>query len=296
MKTMDLSVIIISHNTRELTANAVESVLRSNTRYRFEVIVVDNASTDGSAEAIAARFPEVRLVRNAKNVGFARANNQAIRLARGRYILLLNSDTVVRPDTFETMLDFMEAHPRVGAAGCKVLLPDGSLDKACRRGFPTPAASFYYVFGLARLFPKSARFNAYHLGHLDPDTDHPVDCLVGAFMLVRRETIGQVGLLDERFFMYGEDVDWCFRIRQAGWDIHYWPRTSIVHYKRASWGRRPARVIREFHRSMWLFHRKHFAARYPFYVNALVGLGIGVRLAGALVKNGFLARLGGRRR
>jgi hypothetical protein len=290
---MDLSILIVNYNTCDLTLEALRSVYASATSRVYEVIVIDNASQDGSVEAIRAEFPQVRLIENAENAGFAKANNQGIRIARGRYVLLLNSDTIVERDTLETMLSFMDGHPEVGASGCKVVLPDGSLDKACRRGFPTPANSFYYAFGIAKLFPNHPRFNGYQLGHLDPDRDYPVDCLVGAFMLVRRETIEQVGGLDEQFFMYGEDIDWCYRIKLAGWRIHYYPYARIIHYKGASSRKKPFKILYEFHRAMWLFHRKHYRKRYNFLVNWCVYTGIGVKFALSLLQNRLIWRLRG---
>ncbi|NSL52031.1 glycosyltransferase family 2 protein [Calidifontibacillus erzurumensis] len=282
---MDVSIIIVNFNTKQLTLDAIRSVFQSKTRYSYEILLVDNNSTDGSVQAFRKEFPQITMIENKENVGFSKANNQAIRIAKGNYILLLNSDTIIQEDTLEVMLDFMEAHPRVGASGCKVVLPDGTLDQACRRGFPTPEASFYYFSGLAKLFPTSPRFNQYHLGHLDPDKDYPVDCLVGAFMLLRRDVIEQVGLLDEEFFMYGEDIDWCYRIKKAGWDIYYYPYTSIIHYKGASSRRKPMKIIYEFHRAMALFHRKHFSKKYPFFINGLVYTGIGLKFLLSVVLN-----------
>ncbi|WP_040952381.1 glycosyltransferase family 2 protein [Gorillibacterium massiliense] len=290
---MDLSIIIVSYNTIELTLNALQSVFNSATSYQFEVFVVDNASEDGSPAAIKERYPQVRLLTNDQNLGFSKANNQAIRLTCGRYVLLLNSDTVVHQETLDVMLRYMDAHHDVGAAGCKVILPDGSLDKACKRGFPTPSASFYYAFGFSKFFPKAPRFNGYQLGYLNPDESYPVDCLVGAFMLVRRETIDQVGMLDEAFFMYGEDIDWCYRIKEAGWVVYYYPQTSIIHYKRASSRAKPVPIIYAFHEAMLLFHRKHYRQRYPFYINGLVYAGIYVKLGLALLAN-RLKRFGGK--
>ncbi|MNI21706.1 N-acetylglucosaminyl-diphospho-decaprenol L-rhamnosyltransferase [compost metagenome] len=165
------------------------------------------------------------------------------------------------------------------------MLPDGSLDKACKRGFPTPSASFYYAFGFSKLFPSNPRFNQYQLGYLDPDQDYPVDCLVGAFMLIRREVMEQVGMLDEDFFMYGEDIDWCYRIKQAGWEIYYYPRTSIIHYKGASSRKKPFKIIYEFHRAMILFHRKHYRRKYSFIVNGLVYSGVFVKFSFSFLKN-----------
>ncbi|WP_144940559.1 glycosyltransferase family 2 protein [Paenibacillus sp. 32O-W] len=284
---MDLSIIILNYNTRELTLKALRSVYASRTGYQFEVILIDNASSDSSVEKIREEFPQVQLIENQENVGFAKANNQGMRIATGRYILLLNSDTIVQTDTLEIMVRFMDEHPDVGASGCKVILPDGSLDKACRRGFPTPSASFYYAFGISKLFPHVPRFNQYQLGYLNPDEEYPVDCLVGAFMLVRRKAIDEVGLLDEQFFMYGEDVDWCYRIKQAGWTNYYYPKTHIIHYKGASSRKKPLKIVYEFHRAMYLFHRKHFRLRYSLPTNLLVYGGIGLKLALAVLKNGL---------
>lgn len=284
---MDLSILIVNYNTRELTLDALRSVYRSQTNYTFEVILIDNHSTDGSVEAIKEEFSQVKIIENQENVGFAKANNQGIRRAAGRYILLLNSDTIIQPDTLEIMLRFMDQHPNIGASGCKVVLPDGSLDKACRRGFPTPSASFYYAFGLAKLFPHVPKFNQYQLSYLDPDDDYPVDCLVGAFMLVRREVIDHVGMLDEDFFMYGEDVDWCYRIKKAGWEIYYYPKTSIIHYKGAGKKRKSRKVVYEFHRAMILFHRKHYQKSYSWLVNGLVYAGVGLKFLLAFVSNEF---------
>jgi GT2 family glycosyltransferase len=282
---MDVSILILNYNTRQLTINALRSVYQSETPSSYEVILVDNASIDDSIQHIQDEFPEVILIQNQENVGFAIANNQAMRIAKGRYVLLLNSDTLIQPDTLETMLHFMDNHPEVGAAGCKLVLQDGTLDKACKRGFPTPSASFYYAFGISKLFPHIPRFNQYQLGYKDPDDAYPVDCLVGAFMFVRRTTIDQVGMLDEEFFMYGEDIDWCYRIKQAGWVNYYYPKTQILHLKGASSRRKPIKIVYEFHRAMWLFHRKHYKKQYSFIVNSLVYGGIGVKLVLTLLKN-----------
>lgn len=274
MHAHDLSIIIVNWNTRQLLLDCLQSVFASNTTYAFQVIVVDNASTDDSVNAVRTNFPQVRLLLNDENLGFSRANNRAIKASTSRYVLLLNSDTQIQPDTLQTMLSYMDAHPRVGAAGCKVLLPDGRLDPACKRGFPTPFAAMAYMLGLPRLFPKSPTFNHYHLGHLHPDQEHPVDCITGAFMLVRRQTINQVGMLDERYFMYGEDIDWCYRIKAHNWEIRYTPRTQITHYKGGSNPHRADHVIRAFYHAMRRFYRNHYASIYPAPVNLLVYTGI----------------------
>jgi GT2 family glycosyltransferase len=282
---MDVSILVVNYNTCRLTLDCLQSVYASKTQYRYEVIVIDNHSSDGSVEAIRAAYPETRLIANEDNTGFAKANNQGMEVASGRYILLLNSDTLVQPDTLDTMIQFMDTHPEMGASGCKVILPDGSLDKACKRGFPTPSASFYYAFGWSKRYPDNPKYNQYQLGHLSPDDEYPVDVLVGAFMLVRRETIEQVGGLDETFFMYGEDIDWCYRIKQAGWGIYYYPRTYIVHIKGGSARRRPLKIIYEFHRAMWVFHRKHYKQQYSWITNVTVYAGIVVKFGVAFLKN-----------
>lgn len=281
----DVSIIIVNFNTRQLTLDCLASVYVSQTSYQYEVIVIDNASHDGSVEAIREVYPDVELIANQNNTGFAVANNQGMEVAKGRYILLLNSDTVIQPNTLHTMIYFMDRHPEMGASGCKVILPDGSLDKACKRGFPTPSASFYYAFGISRLFPDRPKFNQYQLGHLSPDDEYPVDCLVGAFMLVRRETIDQVGGLDETFFMYGEDIDWCYRIKEAGWGIFYYPRTYIVHYKGGSARRKPLKITYEFHRAMWVFHCKHYAKNYNLLTNTTVWMGISLKFTLSLLRS-----------
>lgn len=285
---MDLSILIVNYNTCQLTMDCLQSVYDSETDYKFEVIVVDNASSDNSVELIKERFKKVNMIANKSNTGFARANNQAIALANGRYILLLNSDTIVQPDTLQKMIVYMDNHMEVGASGCKVILPDGSLDKACRRGFPTPSASFYYAFGISKLFPDNPKFNQYQLGYMDPDQTYPIDCLVGAFMMIRQETIAQVGVLDETFFMYGEDIDWCYRIKEAGWEIHYYPETFIIHYKGASSRRKPLKIIYEFHRAMWVFHRKHYKHQYSWLTNLAVFSGVSLKFILSFITNSLI--------
>lgn len=286
---VDVSIIILNYNTCRLTMDCLRSVYDSETRYSYEIILIDNNSHDDSVEMISKEFPDVLLIANSENVGFAKGNNQGMEASSGRYVLLLNSDTVVRKDTLETMVAFMDSRPDLGASGCKVILPDGSLDKACKRGFPTPSASFYYAFGFSKLFPDRPRFNGYQLGYLDPDDSYPVDCLVGAFMLLRRETIEQVGGLDETFFMYGEDLDWCYRIKAAGWGIYYYPQTSIVHLKGGSARRRPFKIVYEFHRAMILFHKKHYSRRYNSMINGAVYAGVGVKFTLSLLRNVLIA-------
>ena len=282
---MDLSIIIVNFNTKQLTLDCLESVYKSNTNFQYEVILIDNHSSDDSVSAIKEAYPQVKLIANSTNTGFSRANNQGLRIAEGRYMLLLNSDTIVQSDTFEVMIRFMDNHPEVGVSGCKIILPDRTLDKACKRGFPTPSATFYYVSGLSKLFPNHAKINAYHRGDIDENQPSVIDCLVGAFMLVRRETVDEVGMLDEDFFMYGEDIDWCYRIQQAGWVNYYYPKTHIVHYKRASSRNKPYKITYEFHRAIYVLYNKHFKKEYPWWVNILMYIGMGAKLTIALTLN-----------
>ena len=282
---MDLTIVIVNYNTEKLTLECIASVYKSHLPYTFEIFVVDNHSSDNSVESIKKHYPKVKLIENQENVGFSKANNQAIRQAQGRYVLLLNSDTILKENTLAVMTRYMDSHLDVGAAGCEVLLPTGELDKACHRGFPTPQASLYYMLGLAKKYPSNPKYNSYHKSYLNMKEIHEIDCLVGAFMLVRKETIEQIGMLDEAFFMYGEDIDWCYRIKEAGWKIIYNPTVSIIHYKGASSRKKPFKIVYEFHRAMYLFHKKHYAKKYSTFVNYLVYTGIGAKFSLELVKN-----------
>lgn len=268
-KTPDLSVVILNFNTVSLTRRCLETVFASNLgSFRMEVIVCDNGSNDGSAAVIAHEFPNVIVIENRKNLGFAAGNNPGIKRAGGRYVLLLNSDTEVPNLTLRTMIQFMDENPNIGASTCKVVLPDGSLDWACHRGFPTPWVAFTYISKLEKLFPKTKVFGEYHQGYKDLNTVHEVDCITGAFFLVRREVIKKVGLLDEDYFMYGEDIDWSYRIRTAGWSIMYNPTVSVLHKKKQSGrsnndNKKQIQTEVYFHTYNWLFYRKHYEKKHP---------------------------------
>jgi GT2 family glycosyltransferase len=278
-----LSIIIVSYNVRDFLAQTLRSVQKATRSISTEIFVVDNHSEDGSAHLVASEFSEVQLIRNTKNVGFARANNQALVRARGRFLVLLNPDTIVQEDTFQTLIQFFDTHPDAGMVGCKILNPDGTLQLACRRSFPTPWVAFTKLVGLGTLFPKSRWFGRYNLTYLDPDQTTEVDAISGSFMMVRREVVGQVGLLDERFFMYGEDLDWCYRVKQAGWKIYYVPSTKIVHYKGASSEKSDRDTLVLFYRAMLQFVQKHFRGRYLFLPQWFLISGIGIRLAFSFV-------------
>lgn len=282
---VDLGIVIVNWNTRDLLRDCLRSVLASQGDCTYRVIVVDNASADGSADMVRAEYPDVTVIANAENVGYPCANNQGFRalgFEQGcgddapRYALALNPDTVLPPDALQAMLAYMDADETIGVAGPKLILPDGSLDLACRRSFPSPEISFYRMVGLSKLFPRSRRFGRYNLTYLDPDVETEVDSVVGAFMMVRREAIRQVGLFDETFFMYGEDLDWAFRIKQAGWKVMYNPRVTVRHVKRAA-SRQSRRAQQEFYRAMLIFYRKHYRRTTPWWLHSLVLAGLALK-------------------
>ncbi len=276
MKTIDLSVVILNYNTIELTRICLKTVFASTLgKYTMEVLVCDNGSADGSVEMIKREFPEAILIENKKNLGFAAGNNPGITRSRGRYVLLLNTDTEVPKNTFATMISFMDERPDVGASTCKILLPSGAMDPACHRGFPTPWASLTYMLKLEKLFPTSTIFGQYHQGYKDLSTIHEVDCIVGAFFLVRKSVIAQIGLMDEDYFMYGEDIDWAYKIRQKGWPIVYNPTVTILHKKKQSGRANPLQKRRTtteiyFHTYNWLFYKKHYAKKYGPILTGIV--------------------------
>lgn len=283
--TPTLSIVIVNFNTRELLKACLRSVEASRTAWPWELFVVDNASADGSADMVAAEFPWATLIRSESNRGYAYANNLGLRRAAGSYLLLLNPDTVLPPDALQQMVEYMDAHPEAGIAGPKLVRQDGSLDLACRRSFPSPEVSFYRMLGLSKLFPRSSRFGRYNLTYLDPDRPAEVDSVVGAFMIVRSEAVSQVGMLDESFFMYGEDLDWAFRIKSRGWKVLYNPAVVVLHYKGESSRRHPRKAILEFYRAMHLFYRKHYAAQTNVLLGALIVAAIWAKCAVTLALN-----------
>ncbi len=281
---VDLSVVIVSYNVAYFLEQALLSVRRAGEGLRVEVFVVDNASIDNSVAMTRERFPEVHVIANLDNVGFSRANNQALRVAKGRYQLLLNPDTVVAEDTFRQVVSYLDAHPRVGGLGVKMLDGHGRFLPESKRGLPTPWVAFCKMFGLSALFPRSRQFAGYHLGYLSPEETHEIDVLSGAFMLLRKEALDAVGLLDEEYFMYGEDIDLSWRLRLGGWLNVYFPGTRIIHYKGESTKRTTVNYVRVFYRAMVIFARKHFAPRYATTFGLLINLAIGVRAGLAVAR------------
>lgn len=260
----ELSVIIVNYNVKEFLEQALVSLKRALTGILSEIIVVDNASSDGSATLIREKFPEAKTIENSKNLGFAKASNQGLCAATGQYLVLLNPDTIVQEDTFSRMLDFFRAHPDTGMLGCKILNPDGSLQLACRRSFPTPWVAFTRLSGLSYVFPKTKLFGKYNLTYLDPDTSSEVEAISGSLMMISRDVLQEVGYLDESFFLYGEDLDWCYRIRERGWKVRYFSGTQIIHFKGESSKRAEFDQLTVFYRAMSLFVKKHFKQKYIF--------------------------------
>lgn len=322
---LDLGIVILNWNTRDLLRECLRSVFAATGLGAYRVVVVDNASTDGSAELVRAEFPQALLIESHANNGYAAGNNLGLRALgfvdtlhpdkrsdalphgegvlplsrrerrsggedeRPRYALLLNPDTVVPPSALAEMVAYLDARPQVGIAGPKLVLPNGELDLACRRSFPTPEVSFYRLTGLSRLFPRSRLFGRYNLTYLSPDVETEVDAVVGAFMLVRGAAIMQAGLLDENFFMYGEDLDWALRIKQHGWQVRYNPAVTVLHVKRAA-SRRSRRAQIAFHEAMLYFYHKHYAGVTHPLLGALVVLGIRLNLAWTTLRENLLRR------
>jgi GT2 family glycosyltransferase len=250
---MKLSVVIVNYNVRHFLEQCLKSVERAMAGIEGEVFVVDNDSTDGSVEMVRSKFPWVILIENRENVGFSKANNQAISISKGEYVLLLNPDTVVEEDTFSKCVSFMDAHPDAGGLGVKMIDGKGKFLPESKRGMPSPAVAFWKISGLSSIFPKSRTFGRYHLGFLDENKTHEVEILAGAFMWMRKSVLDKVGLLDETFFMYGEDIDLSYRILQGGYKNYYLPDTRIIHYKGESTKKSSVNSVMVFYHDMPLF-------------------------------------------
>ncbi len=284
---MQLSVVIVNYNVRYFLEQCLNSVFRSGKDLDMEVFVVDNQSVDGSTEMVREKFPQVKLIANDKNAGFSKANNQAIRKSSGKYILLLNPDTVVEDDTLPKVVAFMDSHPDAGGLGVKMVDGQGRFLPESKRGLPTPAVAFCKIFGLSALFPKSKVFGRYHLGYLDADETHQVDVLSGAFMLLRKETLEKTGLLDEDFFMYGEDIDLSHRIVKAGYKNYYYPEARIIHYKGESTKKSSVNYVLVFYNAMIIFARKHFSQKNARIFSMLINLAVCFRAFLAILARFF---------
>ena len=289
---MKLSIVIVNYNVKYFLEQCLYAATIAASKLGSEIIVVDNDSVDGSCQMVAEKFPMVTLIANKVNVGFSKANNQAIRIAKGEYILLLNPDTVVEEDSFIKIVGFMDKTPDAGGLGVKMIDGKGRFLPESKRGLPTPEIAFWKMFGFSSLFPRSKRFGRYHLGYLDKDQIHEVDVLAGAFMLLRRQTLDKVGLLDEDYFMYGEDIDLSYRITQGGYKNYYFPQTTIIHYKGESTKKGSINYVKVFYNAMIIFAEKHFskgnARQYAILINLAIYFRALLSLTGRFLKSVML--------
>lgn len=290
----DLSIIIVNYNSKDFVLRCIKSIkenyakeLKNN---HYEIIVVDNASSDNSKDALE-KEAGITFVYNNQNVGFSKANNIGVKKSSGRFVLFLNPDTIVYKDTLRKMVDFMDKNEDVGASTCKVLMENGQIDDATHRGFPTPWNSLMFFIGLSKLFPKSKIFNGYHMGWLDMRNTHEIDVLAGAFMLVRRTAGEKAGWWDEDYFFYGEDIDFCYMLKQNGWKIYYVSEVSIFHHKGVSGGIKKIsekittanketklRVTKWRYKAMEIFYDKHYKEKYPFFVTYFIKFAVWLKL------------------
>jgi GT2 family glycosyltransferase len=274
-----LSVIIVNYNVKYFLEQCLHSICKAGHQIGMETIVVDNLSSDGSRDYLQPQFPQVKFIWNETNTGFARACNMGLKEARGRYILFLNPDTIVPEDVFKNCIRFFEFHPKAGALGVRMLDGSGKFLKESKRAFPSPSTSFYKLIGLARLFPHSRIFGYYHLGNLSEQETHEIDVLAGAYMMIRKDVLDKVGLFDESFFMYGEDIDLSYRIRQAGYKNYYLGDLTILHFKGESTRKGSLNYVRLFYQAMSIFVNKHYGASRAGLFNFFIQISIGLRAA-----------------
>ncbi len=284
---MQLSVIIVNYNVKYFLEQALHSVYKAMHGVNGEVFVVDNNSADGSCEMVLRKFPQTVVIENKSNTGFSVANNQAIKQATGKYVLLLNPDTVVEEDCFRRCIDFMDTQQDAGALGVKMIDGKGKFLPESKRSLPTPKVAFYKMFGFASVFPKSKTFGKYHLGFLSNDDVHEVEVLSGAFMFIRKATLDKIGLLDEDYFMYGEDIDLSYRITQGGYKNYYFPNTTIIHYKGESTKKTSVNYVFVFYRAMIIFAQKHYSNKHAKLFSFLISFAIYIRAGISLVGRFF---------
>jgi GT2 family glycosyltransferase len=284
---MKLSVIIVNYNVEYFLEQCLSSVRLAMKSVDGEVIVVDNNSVDGSCSMVRKKFPEAQLIANKDNKGFSSANNQGINISRGEYVLLLNPDTVVEDDTFSKIVDFMDKHDDAGALGVKMVDGKGKFLPESKRGLPTPITAFYKMSGISSLFPRSKRFSKYHMGFLDENETHKIEILAGAFMLLRKSVLDKIGLLDEDFFMYGEDIDLSYRVIKAGYNNYYFPETRIIHYKGESTKKSSVNYVLVFYNAMVIFAKKHFSNKNANAFASLIKVAVYFRAFLAILSRVF---------
>ena len=280
---MQLSIIIVNYNVKYFLEHCLLSVVKACQPIEAEIFVVDNMSTDGSAEMVSAKFPQVKLIANKDNIGFAKANNQAVDKAKGKYILYLNPDTIVPEDCFTTCINYMDAHENAGALGCRLIDGKGQFLPESKRGFPSATVAFFKIIGLSSLFKRSTHFNRYHLGYLSEFAINEVDVLVGCFMFCRKSVIDKVGSFDTDYFMYGEDIDLSYKINKAGFKNIYFPDTTVIHYKGESTKKGSLNYVKMFYQAMIIFARKHFHHSQKGFFVLLIKLAIYLRAILAFV-------------
>lgn len=257
---MRLSIIIVNWNTSKLLETCLESIYRNPPAFNFEVVVVDNASSDFNPKEMAEKFKQTVFIVNSENLGYAEGNNQAIKAVSGDYVLLLNPDTEVKNDALTVLVEFMEAHPEAAAAGCRLVRPDGTIDRSCR-GFPEPGPVAAEFFGLSRLFPNSRKLGAYRMTWFDYNEEVSVDQPMGSCLILNRKTINEIGVFDQDFPIFFNEVDWCYRAKQARWQIYFTPSAEIIHHGGGSTKQVRREMRRESHRSLIRFYRKHYKKR-----------------------------------
>jgi GT2 family glycosyltransferase len=284
---LQISAVIVNYNAAGFILLTLESLRRALQDINSEIIVVDNASGDGSPAGVQRFFPQVRLIQNSRNLGFAAAGNIGLQQGRGEFIVLLNPDAVLAEDTVAILLDFMNRTPQAGAVGCRILDAGGRYSPDARHSVPSPLTALWKQLGLQRLFPGSRVFGRYNLTYLPADEIYPLDAISGSFMFLRRAALEQVGWLDEDYFMYCEDIDFCYRLNRGGWPVYYNPATTIIHFKGESTARNTIRYSWNFNHSLYLFYKKHFRHKYGPLMSALVLLGILLRIPFIYIKNGI---------
>lgn len=282
---MKLSIILVNWNTKDLTRDAIISIFDQTKNIEFEVIVIDNNSSDNSVEMIKKEFPQIILIENKENRGFGRANNQGLAIARGEYIMFLNTDVKVLDGAINILVDYLDMSPSVMMVGPRLLNTDMSFQHACRRNLPNPLNSFFHLFGLVKIFKHSQVINSYKQFTADPEVTGPVEAISGAAMLFRRQVYEEIGGFDERFFMYGEDLDFCKRIFDKGWGVVYVSSAKIIHFGGQSSKKRKVQSLRNFYEAMWIYYKKHFAPKQFFLVNVAVWLAIKIKLFIAVMIN-----------
>jgi GT2 family glycosyltransferase len=281
---MKLSIIIVNYNVKHFLNQCIKSIENARKNIDLEIIVVDNNSIDDSVEMLKNVFPSIKLILNKKNVGFSKANNQAIKQAKGKYILLLNPDTIIQENTLTETINYFDNNINIGAIGVKMIDGNGKFLPESKRSLPTPSSAFYKIFGLSKIFPKSKKFSQYHLSYLDPDKINEIDVISGAFFMTKKEILDQIGMLDERFFMYGEDIDLSYRIQKIGYKNIYFPKTSIIHYKGESTKKTSVNYILMFYNAMMIFVKKHYSNKNAKPLVIMISFAIFFRAIISIIK------------